>query len=101
MSNVVRRVVRQRAQSESVFVQVGGIVDEIDDEVSAAHVMGEVAEVLVTEWVVAHVLYQGTAVGKGVCFLQILCAGAGESFGEQGLNVVLPKEVDDFFVRQN
>ena len=97
---IVRRVVRQRAKGESVFVQVSGVVDEIDDEVSAAHVMGEIAEVLVAERVVTHVLYQRSAIGKGVRLFQILRGRCRETFLEQRLNVILPKKVDDFFMRE-
>ncbi len=89
---------RQRAEGESVFIEVVRFVDQIYDEVSTAHVMGEVAEVLIPERIVAHILDQRTSVGKGVSFPQIVGARTRESLGEQGLNVVLPQQVDDFLV---
>src|SRR5580698_6359122 len=92
---------RERTQSERVFVQIGRFGDQAGDEVSAPHVMSEVTEILVAEWVIPHVLDQGTAVGKSVCFPQIIGGGAGESLDEQGLNVIDPEEIDHFFVSQN
>src|SRR6266581_3160754 len=63
--------------------------------------MREIAEILVAERVVTHVLDQRAAVGKGMRFLEILCARSWESFGKQRLNVVLPKKVDDLFMGEH
>ena len=76
-------------------------VDHIDDEVAAADIMGEVAEVLVAKWVVAHVLNQRPSIGEGVRFLQILWSRCWESLGQQWLNVILPKKIDNFFVGEH
>jgi len=63
--------------------------------------MSQVAEVLVTKWVLSHVLYQRTSVGKGMRLLQILCSRCRESLGEERLNVILPKKVDYFLVSEH
>src|SRR3954468_17811349 len=73
--HVIRGVVSESTQRECVFVQVVGFVNEIYDEVSATHVMREIAEELVPKGIVAHVLDQGSTVREGVRFPEILSAG--------------------------
>lgn len=101
MPNVVSRVVRQRSEGKSVFVEVRGFVDEIDDEIAAAHVMSKIAEVLVAERVVAHVLHQRAAVGKSMCLFQIIPGCCRKTLQEKWLDVVFPEQVDDFFMRED
>jgi len=45
----VANVVREGADGEGQLVGVGGVAEEIDDEVSGADVVGEVGESLVAE----------------------------------------------------
>ncbi len=54
---------RQRAQREGIFVQVLGFAQEILNEVSAANVMGQIAEERVPKRIVTHVLNDGAAIG--------------------------------------
>ena len=69
MSHIVGRVVSESAESEGVFIQVTGFVNEVDDEIPAAHIVREIAEVFVAEGVVAHVLHQAAPVSEGVRLL--------------------------------
>src|SRR5207253_5104026 len=56
MASVVGRVMRERSQGESIFVDVGRFTQKGAHEISAAHVMQQVAEVFLAEWIVTHVL---------------------------------------------
>ena len=101
MSHIVGRVVGESAESEGVFVQVAGFMNEVDDEITAAHVMRQIAEVFIAKRVVAHVLHQAATVSEGVGLLQIIRSGIGETLQQKRLDGVFPKEVDDFFMGQN
>ena len=69
MTHIVGRVVSESAESEGVFVQVAGCMHEVDDEIAAAHVMRQIAEVFIAKRVVAHVLHQAATVSESVRFL--------------------------------
>jgi len=101
MSIVVGGVVCQRSEGESVLVEVLGLPEQVDHEVATAHKMRQIGEKLAAERVVAHVLYERAAVSKGVGFFQIIGGGVGKSLGEEWCNVILPKQIDDFLVREH
>ena len=93
MTAIVGGVVSKSAEGKGIFVEVGGFLDEIDDEVAAANVVGEVAEIFAAEGIVAHVLHDGAAVGEGVGLLEdrhrwrresVFSAGAGEYLSRRG-----------------
>src|SRR5438477_843375 len=63
--------------------------------------MCEIAEIFVAEGIVTHVLDERTAISEGVRLFQILRASPRKSLAEQRLNVVLPQQVHDFFVREH
>ena len=101
MPAVVRRVVGECAQGKSVFVEVRGLLNHNYDEVSTTHVVHQVAEILVAERIVAHVLNQRSAIGIGMRLPQIFLGSFGEALFQKRLDLILPEEVDDFFVREN
>ena len=57
MSAVIGGVMGERTQCKSVLIQVGSVVQQGFHKVAAADVMDKIAEVLATEWIVAHVLH--------------------------------------------
>jgi hypothetical protein len=59
----------QSTQRKGILVDVRRFLQQIDDKVAAANVMGQVAELLVAQRVVAHVVDQRPAVGKCVRLL--------------------------------
>ena len=54
---VVGRVVCERTESEGIFVRIIRLFDPVDDEVAAAHIVCEITEVLVSQWVIPRVLH--------------------------------------------
>ena len=62
--------------------------------------MHQVAEVMVAEWIVAHVLHDTAAVGVSVSFLQLLGRYIGEPPPDGRDDVVLPCHVDDLLMRE-
>ena len=101
MSAIIRRIVSQRAQGKSVFVQVRSFLDQVDDEVAAAHIVREVAEILVPKGVISHVLNQRSTVGEGVGLLQIIVGSGGKSLLQRRQEAVLPRQIDDLFVGEH
>ncbi len=71
MSVVVRHIVRQRAQSESVFIDVTGVVEQGLDEIARPDIMSEITEQAAPERVVAHVLDDAAPVCISVCISQL------------------------------
>ena len=75
----VGRVVRQSAVGERQVIQTLRLLEKRRHEVSAAHVMDEIAEKLAAERIVAHVLYDAAAVSVGMSLKQIVVAGLPET----------------------
>ena len=62
MSGDVSGVVREGAQRKGEFVGILAFLDEFENEITAANIVHQIAEFLVAEWVVAHVLNDCAAV---------------------------------------
>ena len=75
-----------------------GVVQEREDEVAGADVVGKVGEELVAEGVVAEVLNGAAAVGVGVCFLELGFSKCWEVLEKDGTDGLLPGEVDELLV---
>src|SRR5437870_2146065 len=80
MTVVVRRVVRERTEGESILVDILSVSPQSLDEIAAADVMRKVAEKGAAVRVVAHVLNDGAAVGVGLRPAQILLGCQREFF---------------------
>ena len=72
MSGNVRRVVRQRSQSKGVLVRGLAFLHQFEHKVAAAHIVHQVAELLIAEGVVAHVLDHGAAIGISVSLAHLV-----------------------------
>ena len=94
-------VVGQRAQREGEFVQRMRFADQVQDKISGAHVMHQVAEELAAERVVAHVLDDAARVGVGVRLQQIFGSGLGIALQQEGPDVAIPGGIDDRLVGEN
>ena len=94
----VADVMRESADGEGQFVGSFGIVNEAEDEVAGADVVGEVAEERITEGIVAEVLNGATAVGVGVGLVELGFGHVGEALEEQGADGFLPGQVDELLV---
>ena len=78
MADIIGRIMRQRAQSERVFVQILRLRDLIQNEIAAADIMHQVAEQMAAERVITHVLNNGAAIGIRVRFAQIVVGSVRE-----------------------
>src|SRR5579864_8652377 len=76
-------------------------MDHVYDEISAAHIVREVAEILAAEWVVPHVLNQRSSVRKRVCLAQIFIRRTRETLLQERQNPILPAQINDLFVGEN
>ena len=68
MAVVVGGIMSQRADGEGVFVEVLRIMQQGLHEVSAPHVVGQIAEKMAAVRVIAHVLNDRATVGVGLRF---------------------------------
>src|SRR5882762_3809352 len=98
MPGIVSGVMGERTQSKCILVQIRSFGDQVHYKVAAAHVVHQVAEVFVPEWIVAHVLNEGPTVCVSMRLAKIFFGRGRELFLQQGLNLVLPQQVNDFFV---
>ncbi len=73
-------------------------MDESEDEVAGADVVGEVGEEGVAEGVVAEVLDGAATVGVGVGLLKLGFGEGGVVLEEDGADGLLPGEVDELLM---
>ena len=71
------------------------------NEVSAANVVRQVAELLAAERVVAEVLDDGAAISIGMRLLDLVFRQSRKSLEQQRPDLTLPEQVYNLFVRQN
>src|SRR6185369_1993641 len=69
---VIGNVVRERTQSERVFIEILRFSEQRFDEVAASYVVHEVGEELASERVITHVLNNRAAIGVSVRLSQLL-----------------------------
>ena len=101
MTVVVRGVMRERTEGESVLVGIFGVSQQRLDEIAAADVMREVAEKGAAVRVVAQILNNGAAVGVGLCPAQILLGCLREFLQEERLDVHFPGYIDNSFMSED
>src|SRR6185369_9124468 len=94
----IRRIMSQRSQREREFVQVRGFLKQRADEISASHVVGQVAEKLAPERVIPEILDQAAPVGVSVGFAQVLLGRLRKVSQQQRPDLVLPQYVDNLLV---
>ncbi len=73
-------------------------MEEREDEVAGADVVGEVGEEGVAEGIVAEVLNGAAAVGVGVGLLKLRFGEGGELLEQEGADGPLPGEVDELLM---
>jgi len=98
---VIGGIVSKRAESESVVIQVLRIAQQGEDEVSAANVVSQTAEEVISVRVIAEVLNDGAAVSVAVRFFQLLRRGLWKTLQKQRTDIRLPRAVDNGFMRED
>jgi hypothetical protein len=97
----IRFVMRQCAQSESIFIDVSRIVKQGHYEIAAPYIVDQIAEILAAERVVAEILDDTTAVGVGMGFGELFFGEFRKSLEEKWTKRVLPEKIDDFFMSED
>ena len=98
---IVCGIVSERPQRESITVEIPGIMDEGQDEVSAPHIVHQVAEEKASVRIVAHILDNRPAVSVAVCFFQLLGRGLGKTLQQHGAYARVPCAVNDRLMSKN
>ena len=94
----VADVVGQAADGEGEFVWRLRVVEERENEVAGADVVGEVGEEGVAEGVVAEVLNGAATVCVGVSLLKLGVGESGVVLEQNGADGLLPGEVDELLM---
>jgi len=89
---------REGANGEGELVGGVRVVEEADDEVSGADIVGEVGEEFVAEGVVAEVLDGAAAVRVGVSLLELGFGEGGVLLEKNGPDGLLPGQVDQLLM---
>src|SRR4029079_8076454 len=97
----VGHVMREGAQRERQLVRVVRVANHRFDEIARPCVVQQVAEELVSEWVVAKVLNHGSAVRVRVRFDETVGGQTWVTPQEQRTNRAVPRRVDNRLVREN
>src|SRR6185437_1268023 len=95
MAVIVCDVMGEGAEREGVLVEISGIANQSPDEISATHIVSEIAEELVSEGIVAHVLNDGAAIGVCVGLFQLVRSRVRELLQEQRFNDGVPFAVNN------
>ena len=91
----------ESAERESILIGVATLVNQFENEITAADVVHEVAEFGAAEGIVAEILDDGATVGIGMRFGELVFGQIGETLEEERANVVGPHQVHDSFVSEN
>jgi len=98
---VIGGIVSEGAESEGVVIQVLRIAQQGEDEVSAANIVSQTAEEMISVRVIAEVLNDGAAVSVAVRFFQLLGRSVWKTLQEQRTDIRLPRAVDNGFMRED
>src|SRR5581483_1572738 len=97
---IVRGIVRKRTQGEGILVEIPGVPQEGNDEITAADIVRQVAEKMAAIRVVTHVLNDGAAVRISLRRTQLLGCCAWKALKQRGLKIGFPCGIDDRLVRK-
>ena len=86
----VRDIVRERAQRKGIFVGILAFSHQLQNKVPGADVMGQVAEVLVAEWVITQILNDRAAIGIGVRLPKLVFGKFRKALQQEGPDLARP-----------
>ena len=98
VAEAVSDVVGERAYGEGKLVKRLGVVEQREDKVAGADVVGEVGEEGVAEGIVAEVLNGAAAVGVGVSFQELRVSERRIVLEENRANGRFPGDVDELLM---
>ncbi len=101
MAGDVRCVMGKRSQRKGILVGVLAFLDELQHKIAAAHVVHQVAELLVAEGIVAHVLDHRTAIRIGMRLPHLVVRQPGIPRQDHRPQLIVPQQIDDLFMREH
>src|SRR4029077_5976120 len=97
----IRSIVRERAQRKGVLVGILALQQQFSHEVTAAHVVHQIAKFHAAKRVIAEILDNGTAIGVAVCLLELVFRERRKSLEKERAELIGPKQIDDSLMREN
>ena len=94
----VTKVMRQRADRERKLVGILRIAKEIDDEVTGAHIVGEVRKRRIAEGIITDVLNDAATIGVSPSAVKVGGSQVGITAEQQWSDRVIPSEIDQLLV---
>src|ERR1035438_6027044 len=82
----IRSIVRKRAQSKGILVSILAFTNQLADKISAANIMCQVAELLVAKRIVTKILNNGSAIGIGMSFPNLVFSESWKALQQKGPN---------------
>src|SRR2546428_9458830 len=98
MSLNIGTVMRDRAESKRIFVQVFRFVEQRRQKIRAANIMEQVTEESAAERVISEILNDASAVRVAVCDSELIWCSIAEALKQDCLDVVVPKNIDQRLV---
>ena len=97
----IRRIMRQRSQSERVLVGVLALRQQLAHEITAANVVHQVAEFHAAKRIVAEVLDHGAAISVGVRFRELVLGKGWKPLQQKRVELIGPHQIHDFLVSEH
>ena len=101
VAHIVRRIVRQSAERECVFIDVGCVAQQVTYKIPCPCVVQQITEVFLSEWIVPHVLHQASSVSEGVGAPQVIGGRHRKALEQHRPKLILPRQIDYLLVCQN
>jgi hypothetical protein len=98
---IIRAVVSERSEGESVFIEIFGVSEQRFDEVGASNVVNQVAEEMAAVRVITEILNDCSAVGIAVGLPKLIMRCPGKALKQEWTDSGLPGRVNDRFVSQH
>jgi hypothetical protein len=91
MAGYIRSIVRKRTQGKSILVRILTLQQQFLNEVTAANVVHQIAELHTAKRKVAEILDDGAAMGVTVRLLELDFRETGKSFKEKWAQLINPQ----------
>src|SRR5271166_1885340 len=98
MTSNIRSIVRKCAQGKGVLVRILTLQQQFLNEVTAANVVHQIAELHTAKRIVAKILDDRATIGVTVRLRELVFRETGKSFKEKWAQLISPHQVYDFLV---
>ena len=91
----------QCSEREGELIDIPRLAHECGHKIAAADIMGQLAEKLAAERIIAEILDNRATIGVGMRFNQLVRRGIREAFEKEGLKILIPGRINDRFMSQD